>query len=936
MLTPHSFRLWVAGGFLAALAVACSGNDQPVQPPTPPPAQPPPPPPPPPPPNACTEASPVCDPGCGNGTSCVFSAGTCSCQQVCNSDPAQRVCAGGGPNQGCGDGFECNASCQCVAVVTCVPDAPACAGNGPNNGCAQDQVCNGQCTCVARPPPPATLARPSRSTAVDVTTDDSIVAMVNSDDGSVSFFNAAFGEESRIARVRSSMAIARSEPSSVVIHPDRKTAFVANRAAGTVSKIRDVDSAGAAVVTELEIGSEPVGLALTPTGAELWVTDWIAGKVVVVDTAAMRVIRTIPTGGNPFAIAITNDGDADDADEKALVTQFFARARPGAQDVEGTDDGKEGRVLVIRAGASSVAKEIALTPIESCFNAPVGNPPQDLTSGCFPNQLWGITIHAAFGKNRAYVISTAASPEGPTNFNHNVQAVVSVIDLDVEAEEPALTKNLNLLIKQQQVDNDGDENIGRRFLNTPSGIDFVNRDDVAIAYVSSAASDVVLRVQYAADGTVNVGAAQAFNIPVGQNPQGIVIKHGSTNAGAFVANSISRDLSVVSFRDQRQVKTVVSTDQPQDPTSAEFKVWRGKRFFNTSTGIWAKEGWGSCQGCHPFGLTDNVTWKFAAGPRQTVALDGQYASNDPSDMRALNWTAIFDETADFENNTRGVSGGRGAIQNAQGPIVSPMGPPFSSILVEDGQTRENHQALNGSLEFVTRRVEICANANTCPDWDLVDLYIQSIRSPRGVASAEVAQGRALFEEGGCNKCHAGAKWTVSRTFYRPEVFTGALPSRTFEANRAFTTAMDPTTLRTLPRDVNRDTTLLAGDDSDGGTPALKRQACNVRDVGTFGATGGATETRDNGTPAQGQKGFNPPSLLNIAAGAPYLHNGAAETVDALFEGRFDRHTQSGNPNFVPTAQERAALKAFLLSIDESTAPFAILADTVLCPNDFTP
>lgn len=419
------------------------------------------------------------------------------------------------------------------------------------------------------------------------------------------------------------------------------------------------------------------------------------------------------------------------------------------------------------------------------------------------------------------------------------------------------------------------------------------------------------------------------------NPQGIVVKHGSTNAGAFVANLISRDLSVVSFRDQQQTKTVVSTDQPTDPRSAAFKIWKGKRFFNTSTGIWSKEGWGSCQGCHPFGLTDNVTWKFAAGPRQTVSLDGQFASSDPSDMRALNWTAIFDETADFENNTRGVSGGKGALQNAQGPLVSPQGAPFSAILSEDAATRENHQALNGSLSFVAAKAEICTNANTCPDWGLIDLYIQSIRSPRGVASAEAAEGRRLFEEAGCNKCHAGEKWTVSRTFYRPDVFTGALPQRTFEANRAFTAAMDPTTLRTLPRDVNRDLTLVAGDDSDGGQPALKRQACNLRDVGTFAATGGSDETRDNGQAAQGRNGYNPPSLLGIATGAPYLHAGAARDLDDLLDARFGRHITAGNPNFLPTTAEKAALKAFLLSIDESTAPFAVLPETVLCPTDFT-
>src|SRR6185503_10269701 len=55
------------------------------------------------------------------------------------------------------------------------------------------------------------------------------------------------------------------------------------------------------------------------------------------------------------------------------------------------------------------------------------------------------------------------------------------------------------------------------------------------------------------------------------------------------------------------------------------------------------------------------TWYFNRGPRQSVSLDGSFASKDPNDQRIFNWTAIFDEIADFENNTRGTSGGVGAI-----------------------------------------------------------------------------------------------------------------------------------------------------------------------------------------------------------------------------------------------------------------------------------
>src|SRR4029079_928216 len=120
--------------------------------------------------------------------------------------------------------------------------------------------------------------------------------------------------------------------------------------------------------------------------------------------------------------------------------------------------------------------------------------------------------------------------------------------------------------------------------------------------------------------------------------------------------------------------------------------------------------------------------------------------------------------------------------------------------------------------------------------------------------------------------------------------------------RAAATPLDASSLQAigLAANVNVDATLLAGDDSDAGTHALVRQACNVRNVGTFAAPGGADELRANQQPAQGRNGFNPPSLLSIATGAPFFHNGAASSLEEIFDARFNAHLTAGNVNFYPT------------------------------------
>ena len=77
----------------------------------------------------------------------------------------------------------------------------------------------------------------------------------------------------------------------------------------------------------------------------------------------------------------------------------------------------------------------------------------------------------------------------------------------------------------------------------------------------------------------------------------------------------------------------------------------------------SQESWGGCIVCHPNGRTDNVTWHFDAGPRQTIPLDGMFDKNNFHDQRVLNWSAVRDENQDFELNTRGVFGGRGLIDD---------------------------------------------------------------------------------------------------------------------------------------------------------------------------------------------------------------------------------------------------------------------------------
>jgi hypothetical protein len=375
-------------------------------------------------------------------------------------------------------------------------------------------------------------------------------------------------------------------------------------------------------------------------------------------------------------------------------------------------------------------------------------------------------------------------------------------------------------------------------------------------------------------------------------------------------------------------------------------VLRGKRFFNTGLARWSLrgQGWGACQSCHADGLTDNVTWYFGRGPRQATSLDGSFASKHPEDQRIFNWTGIFDEVFDFELNTRGVSGGVGAIVSA---VSNPPATGDRIDIVGLG-----HANLDGSSKLAADPANPLGLAapSKLADFGDIEKYMQSIRSPRGPSNLDpnkVAEGKTLFNWGGaCQGCHGGEKWTVSRRFYEPSTATNqALNTTKFAIPAGFPDALLPA------KDPANQTLRFAG----GNAAAFDQILCAIRPVDTFNVaesgvgiaelrTDMVTRAQGDGNPAGEGRGYNVPSLLGLAANAPYMHAGNARTLEALLSPTFSVHTRALAPNFL-TETDPAVVKAkvnslvqYLLSIDEDT-PYPAIPEAgpqggSLCPATF--
>src|SRR5262245_51002369 len=199
---------------------------------------------------------------------------------------------------------------------------------------------------------------PTSSQPLALSADDGLLAVANPDNNSISIFDTRNNANTRLAQVN-----VGTEPNGVAVSPDGTRIYVANTVSGTVSVLsvdRTASAYGLSVLT-IPVGTEPYALALTPSGKKLYVANARSNSISVIDTATNQVTKTIADAGlEPRAIAITNSG-GEDSQETVFVTQFLALPAPGKQD--GSDDAKTGRVTVISAATDTVVGTITLNPL---------------------------------------------------------------------------------------------------------------------------------------------------------------------------------------------------------------------------------------------------------------------------------------------------------------------------------------------------------------------------------------------------------------------------------------------------------------------------------------------------------------------------------------------------------------------------------------------
>ena len=836
-----------------------------------------------------------------------------------------------------------------------------------------------------------TFSAPTYSSPITLSADGRLLWVVNPGGDRVAVINARSNTVIRQIRVG-------NEPQGVAVDPNNRYAFVANAADGTVTVIRITNARPGRFRARVDrrvgragrrgtllTGAEPWNIVASPDGRRVFVANSSQDSITVMDAVSRRVVvrrrgrrprvRVIPPqvighinlrGSRcsrdsdfhfqPRGLAVTRNS------RQLYVTSFFSFQRPGFRQVN--DQGRQGVVCRLRINTRSrrirryrPAERVEIQPRDTGFTADKNLDNVQDPVFAWPNQMQSIVIRG----NQAFLPNIAAAPEGPQRFNNSTMAFVNVIDgvNGGRQTDGSGGKFLNLHLGAR-VPEAGKK---RLFFANPWAIGFTGQRGSGSAYVVSAGSDLLVKVNVSGNGTLSfTGGPQTtryidLNDPgnpatsgdeAGKNPQGIVVNRRGTRA--WVYNFVSRNISVVNLQTDQVIDTIRYADLPA-PGSQDEVVAVGAEMFFGSRGFFnpagntsrserlSSEGWQTCSSCHFEGLTDSVVWAFGTGPRKSLPLNASFNPNDRNQQKIFNYSAVNDEVEDFDLNTRNVSGpgplaaalpcsapppATSTFDQNHGLIIGDVDPNLAPCAINAIPAPANANRSQVTVTLAGSNVAVPA-ATAMREW--VRLAIRTPDGPftnRGLAGRlnprDVQAGGALFTQAGCAACHGTTLFSNSiKDYVSP-------PAAAEIANERMPLApgTNPVGAAYVFKFITNIGSFNLGVPGQGNDLGNNIGADELTTAGFNTATQQTTPPfealgRDYNGDGRGN-GYTIPSLLGIDSAPPYYHNGACETLDCVLSNVKHRtSTPTGGPNSRPdalaNARDRARVIAFLRSLD---------------------
>ena len=458
----------------------------------------------------------------------------------------------------------------------------------------------------------------------------------------------------------------------ILVHEGR--VFVANTPSDTVDVI---DTQSRKIIRRIDVGIDPVSLALRPDGRELWVANHVSDSVSVIDTnpqsrTYLRVVDTVQDFDlrtkttrfdEPVGIAFASNEKAYVAlssENRIAIINVRTRKVTRHLNISAQDP----RAIVVRQG------RLYVIPFES-------NNKSQLSGGYkIDGDLVTFNAHEHSIANNnvlslGHKTDIVKHPRVPDRdlyvYDTKTDRLITTVDtLGTLLYGMAVDSEGTVFIAQTDARNEVNGRSGtkkhglkelenRAFLNQitrvafddnqakkPQFIDLeplppaqpkredalatpfaiqVSADDRTL-YVTAAGSDKLFTVD-AASGKI-LGRAT-----VGAVPRGIALD----GTQAWVLNAVANTVSVVDIADRAQPKAAAPITL-HDPTHPAFK--RGRIAFNTAKA--STTATFSCASCHPDGHTDQLLWVLNT---PIVSRGNQIMPRSTMPIRGLRDTAPF-------------------------------------------------------------------------------------------------------------------------------------------------------------------------------------------------------------------------------------------------------------------------------------------------------
>lgn len=390
----------------------------------------------------------------------------------------------------------------------------------------------------------------------------------------------------------------------------------------------------------LPYASQPVGVAMSPTGDAAYITLMAVGKLLKLDPKTGQLLAELDVGPKPRGLAVSADG------KDVYVTRFVS-----------PDNG--GEVVKVDAFGMKVVTRILLRLDTDSVDG-------DQKARGVPNFLFSVTL----------------TPDGrqawiPAKKDNTLRGKLrDGQDLTHDTIVRPLTSVVDLLTAQEIYDNRID--LDNRSM--PMHVEFSPYGNFAIMTLGFSNRIEVRDINRPTQVFSAIANAGKF-------PRASVL---SPNGRLFVQGSLSRDILVYDLKPMLErfdgsTPAQLATIPAVAKETMDLQILAGKKIFHdASDERMDNEGYISCGSCHFEGIDDGRVYDFSGrgeGLRNTVTLLGRRGTK----QGRLNWAGTLDEVQDFEHQMRDLFKGRGFLTDEVFHAANrdqPLGAPKAGLSPE--------------------------------------------------------------------------------------------------------------------------------------------------------------------------------------------------------------------------------------------------------------